>query len=80
MEVWLPLDSMVDRVKEMARMSKQAAKLQSSMEGLAARLNSDGFASKAPQQVVDEVRNTFRLQEEQLNVLMKRMEELRNSV
>lgn len=75
--MWIPLDSMIDKDKEIARMSKQAAKLRVSVDGLTARLNSDGFASKAPQHVVDEVRSTCKLQEEQLIILTKRIVELK---
>lgn len=63
----------MDREKELKRMTKQADKLKSSLEALRKRLSSEGFAGKAPPHVVEEVRQTCKLQEEQLDLLEKRL-------
>ena len=70
---------MIDGEREVARMTKQATKLRTSIAALTARLQSPGFASKAPQEVIEEARMNCTMQQEQLDILEKRILELTSS-
>lgn len=65
-EAYLPLSGLIDPVKERARLIKQREKLNSEIEKLAGRLNSNGFTDKAPPAVVDKVRSELTELEDQL--------------
>ena len=51
--VYMPLKGLIDIEKEKARLDKEHAKLQKAADQLAARLENEGFLSKAPANVVD---------------------------
>ncbi len=55
-EAYLPLAGMIDPEKERKRLEKQAEKIAKEVEKLSGRLNSKGFAEKAPPAVVDKAR------------------------
>lgn len=55
-EAYLPLSGLIDPVKERKRLEKQNEKLTVEIQKLSARLQSKGFADKAPPDVVDKVR------------------------
>lgn len=75
-EVFLPLANLVDAAQEKARLEKQAAKLQASIDKLAARINAPGFADKAPAKVVEQVHAELREQQEQLETIRKSVADL----
>ena len=52
LEIWLPLEGLVDLTEERARLEKELAKTEKELEGLAAKLASKGFTNKAPEAVV----------------------------
>jgi ATP-dependent RNA helicase DHX8/PRP22 len=62
--------------QEKARLEKQAAKLQASIDKLAARINAPGFADKAPAKVVEQVHAELREQQEQLETIRKSVADL----
>ena len=55
-EIYIPKSGLVDAEKEIARLIKQREKLGKEVEKLEQRLNSPGFADKAPPAVVDKAR------------------------
>ena len=62
--VKIPLDELVDRDAERARLQKERAAVEKQLEGALARLNNKAFTDKAPEQVVATAReNAARLQE-----------------
>jgi valyl-tRNA synthetase len=76
-EIVLPVSSMIDKEKEIARLTKQGEKLSKDIEKLEGRLNSPGFADKAPAAVVeklkidlDEFRGMFKDVEEKKSKLI----------
>jgi valyl-tRNA synthetase len=71
LEAFLPLEDMIDYVKERARMSKQAEKLKKDIDGLEIRLSSKGFTDKAPESVIAEVRGIANEKKEQLAAVEK---------
>ena len=77
LEVYLPLAGLADPVKEVERLSKQEAKMQKNVEGLAGRVNSPNFADKAPAAVVEKARKELSELEEQLAVVRARIEQMK---
>ena len=69
----IPLDELVDREAELARLKKEHANVQKQLDGVLARLNNKAFTDKAPETVVAGAReNAARLQEK-LNLLEQSM-------
>jgi len=72
LEVFLPLAGLADPEKEIGRLSKQAEKLEKTIQGLAGRLSSPKFVEKAPEKVVQGVRDEMGEAEEQLKMVNER--------
>ena len=50
----MPLDGLIDVEAERARIGKEAAKVESELEKVSAKLADTNFTSKGPQKVLDE--------------------------
>ena len=72
----LPLAELIDAEKERQRLGKQQATLEASIAKVQARLDSPGFADKAPAAVVAKATNELSEQREQLNEILKALERL----
>ena len=73
----IPMDELVDKAAEKARLEKEYATVEKQLAGALARLNNKAFTDKAPEQVVATAReNAARLQEK-LNLLSQSMELLK---
>jgi valyl-tRNA synthetase len=55
-ELFLPLDELVDKKEELARLNKEKKQLEGEIKRVEGKLSNQGFLSKAPQQVVEEER------------------------
>ena len=55
-EVYVPLEGLIDLGVERKRLEKEIAKFQKLLRGLANKLNNSGFLEKAPEQVVERER------------------------
>lgn len=73
LEAYLPLKDMVDISTEIERVSKRLTKLQSEYDGLMKNLASPNFVGKAPEAVVQGVRDKANDAEEKLAMLKKRL-------
>lgn len=71
MEIYIPLEGLIDMEKERMRLGKQIEEIRQVLKGVQAKLNNQGFIDKAPQEVVDKVRE----QGELLEAKKKRLEE-----
>ena len=56
MKVLIPLAGIIDKDAETARLSKEIEKIQKGLQGLQGRLNNPSFTDKAPEKVVNQVR------------------------
>ncbi len=53
MEVYMPLEGLIDFEKEKLRLVKEEARMQAEMKSLTTRLNDNNFTSRAPREVVE---------------------------
>ena len=54
MEVFLPMEGLVDLEKERARLEKELAKLEGWIKGCQAKLGNEKFVANAPEEVVNQ--------------------------
>jgi len=53
-EIFIPLDELVDKAKEMERLSQEKAKLEAEIKRVESKLSNESFVSKATQKIFDE--------------------------
>ena len=53
-QVYIPLDELVDKAKEIERLNQEKAKLEAEIKRVESKLSNESFVSKAPQKIVDE--------------------------
>jgi len=75
-EVYLPLNELVDVNKERARLQKELDKIKPFAKGLSAKLGNESFVSKAPEAVIEKEKRRLRETEQQIEKLEKQLEEL----
>lgn len=69
--IYLPLDELVDKQKETERLSREKASCQKEIDILSGKLSNSGFVEKAPEKVVNEIREKLSRAQE----LMKKIDE-----
>ena len=75
-KIFIPLDELVDFEKEIERLNKEKAKLESEIKRVNGKLSNEGFTSKAPQKLVDEERAKKEKFEEMLKSVEERLENI----
>ncbi|OEF98316.1 valine--tRNA ligase [Desulfuribacillus alkaliarsenatis] len=55
-QIYLPLEGLIDKDKEIARLEKERQKLQAEVDRVQGKLNNEKFVAKAPAQVIDQER------------------------
>ncbi len=55
-QIFMPLDDLVDKAKELERLTKEKERLLGEIKRVEGKLNNQGFVAKAPAQVVEEER------------------------
>lgn len=55
-QIFMPLDDLVDKEKELARLTKEKGRLLGEIKRVEGKLNNQGFIAKAPEKVVEEER------------------------
>jgi valyl-tRNA synthetase len=63
---YVPLEGIIDREAELERQKKEAEKLRKHIAGHEGKLNNENFVSKAPENVVNDVRETLERLKKQL--------------
>ena len=63
---FIPMMELIDRDKELARLAKERANCEKEIASAAAKLDNEGFVSKAPAQVVQKIRDTHAAARERL--------------
>jgi len=75
-ELFLPVDELVDKEKELERLNKEKAKLESEIKRVEGKLSNKGFTDKAPANVVEEERQKGEKYKEMLEKVMKSIDAL----
>ena len=70
-EVYVPLEGLIDFEKEKARLAKEAAKLANEMNAISGRLQDEKFLSKAPEDIVEKQR----IRKSELELQIKKLNE-----
>ncbi|MBF0659630.1 valine--tRNA ligase [Psychrobacter sp. NG25] len=78
LRVLVPMKGLIDPTAELARLGKSYDKLKGQAEGIARKLDNEGFVSKAPAEVVDAEKAKLAELEGQLTAMTAQMEELKN--
>jgi valyl-tRNA synthetase len=71
LEVYVPLEGLIDFEKEKARLAKEKARLENEMSAISGRLNDEKFTAKAPEDVVEKQR----VRKGELEVQIKKLAE-----
>ena len=74
--VYLPLEELVDKAKEMERLSKDKAKLEKELARSHGMLNNEKFLSKAPQAKIDEEKKKLAEYEKMMAEVEKRLAQM----
>ncbi len=76
-ELFMPLFDLIDKEKEMERLSKERQKLEAEIERVEKKLNNPSFVNKAPQAVVDEEKAKGDKYKEMLKAVLERIDNLK---
>ena len=66
-EIAIPLDDLVNKDEEIARLKKEQARLESEVKRASGKLNNPGFVQKAPAKLIEEEKGKLLMYEEMLN-------------
>ncbi len=75
--VKIPMDALVDKAAELARLEREYNNVKKQLDGVLARLNNKAFTDKAPEAVVNGAREQANGLQEKLNLLTQSMDALK---
>ncbi|SCI20354.1 Valine--tRNA ligase [uncultured Clostridium sp.] len=75
-KIFIPLDELVDFAKEIERLSKEKAKLESEIKRVNGKLSNEGFVAKAPQALINAEKAKKEKFEEMMKSVVERLENL----
>jgi len=76
-EVFIPLDELVDKEKELDRLTKEKERLESEIKRVTSKLSNAGFVAKAPKKVVDEEKAKGEKYQAMLEKVLESLEKLK---
>ena len=76
-EIFIPLEDLIDKEKEIERLMKEEEKLQGELERVKSKLNNKNFVEKAPKDVVEEEREKEKKYEELMEKVLERLKALK---
>lgn len=76
-EVFIPLDELVDKEKELERLTKEKKKLEDEIKRVTSKLSNAGFVAKAPQKIVDEEKAKSEKYQAMLEKVLESLEKLK---
>ncbi len=71
---FIPLDELVDKEKELARLNKEKADVQKDIDFLSGKLGNEGFLAKAPEKLVEVEKAKLAKAEERMQKLLQSIE------
>ena len=69
--IFIPMDELVDKEKELARLHKEREKVQKDIDFLSKKLNNQGFLSKAPEQLIEAEKAKLQKAQEKMDKIMQ---------
>lgn len=76
MEILIPMAGLIDVEAEVARLNKNAAKLEKDIQRVAGKLSNENFTSKAPAHVIEKEREKLTNAEQQLDKIKQQIEKI----
>ncbi|QCX32966.1 valine--tRNA ligase [Caloramator sp. E03] len=76
-EIFLPLEDLIDKEKEIERLLKEKEKYEKEVERVVKKLSNEGFISKAPKHVIEEEKEKQAKYQDMLNKIIERIDALR---
>ncbi len=77
-EIYLPLEGLIDMEKEIARLTKELENLRKVAASTTGKLNNERFVSKAPAHVVQAERDKLTATNEKISALEQRIKQLKS--
>jgi len=77
LEIYIPIDDLIDREKELAKLEKEYASVENDVKRLEVLLSNKNFTSKAPLQLIQQEQGKLSAQKEKLIKLQEKMEVLK---
>ncbi|MEW9122607.1 MAG: valine--tRNA ligase [Thermotaleaceae bacterium] len=77
LEIFIPLDDLVDFEKEIERLEKERAKLEGELKRLHGKLSNQGFLAKAPAAVVEEEKSKMASYQQMMDKVLERLETMK---
>ncbi len=76
-ELYMPLDDLIDKEKEIERLTKEKEKLEKEVERVNKKLSNEGFVKKAPESVIEEEKEKQKKYQDMLDKVMERLNSYR---
>ncbi|MGE4284133.1 MAG: valine--tRNA ligase [Clostridia bacterium] len=76
-EIFIPLDDLVDKEKEIQRLEKERKNLEKEVQRVNGKLSNAGFTSKAPANVIEEEKEKGKKYEDMLAKVIERLESMK---
>lgn len=76
-EIFLPLEDLIDFEKEMERLDKEKQKLEAEIKRVVGKLSNEGFVKKAPPQLIEEEKEKQAKYQQMLDTVLARLESLK---
>ncbi len=76
-EIFIPLDELIDFEKEIERLNKEKANLEGELKRVNGKLNNEGFVAKAPAKVIEEEKEKRDKYQDMYNKVVERLEGLK---
>ncbi len=73
-EIYLPLEDLVDKEKEIERLTKERDNLQKELDRVKGKLNNQSFVDKAPDKVIEEERAKEQKYQHMMNKVIERLD------
>ena len=77
-ELFIPLDELIDREKELARLNDEKKRLEAEIKRVDGKLGNAGFVAKAPEKIVEEEREKGEKYKEMLAKVMQSIQNMEN--
>jgi valyl-tRNA synthetase len=75
-EIFMPLDDLIDKQKEIDRLTKEKEKLEKEVERVVKKLSNQGFVAKAPESVITEEKEKQEKYQDMLDKVVERLNSL----